>query len=165
MARPDPNSRWLFISLVVLSLLAVACFAYPLYVIWPFRHQDASELGIALWVKRIGPWLSMLCAALCVAVLVLLWGRLRWFGRTAGVALVLLAAAACYGARVNVYELMFHPAGTPQFVTADHAKVDADDMVVAVRIDNVSRAYPVREMAYHHIINDTVAGEPIAATY
>ena len=115
-------------------------------------------MGLALWVKRIGPWLSIACAVLCVAVLAISWGRLRRVGRIAGVALVLLAAAACYASRVNVYELMFHPAGTPQFVAANRAKVDADDMVVAVRVDNVSRAYPIREMAYHHIINDTFAG-------
>ncbi len=166
MARPDANSsRGLFISLIVLSFVAVACFAYPLYVIWPFRHQGATELGVALWVKRMAPWLSILCAALSATFLVVLWPRLRRLGRIAGIALVFLAVAACYASRVNVYELMFHPAGTPQFVAADHAKVDADDMVVAVKIDKVSRAYPIREMAYHHIINDTVAGEPIAATY
>ncbi len=31
------------------------------------------------------------------------------------------------------------------------------------RID--SRAYPIRELAYHHVVNDTVGGVPIAVTY
>jgi hypothetical protein len=60
---------------------------------------------------------------------------------------------------------MFHPAGTPQFVSADQAKLDRDDMMLAVSIDRLNRAYPIREMAYHHVINDTLAGEPIVATY
>jgi hypothetical protein len=28
-----------------------------------------------------------------------------------------------------------------------------------------ARAYPVRALAYHHVVNDIVAGEPIVATY
>ena len=95
----------------------------------------------------------------------MLWARLRLLGRCAGIALALLAAGACYAARVNIYELMFHPAGAPQYVPADRASLDSDDMVIAVRIDNEMRAYPIREMAYHHVVNDTLAAEPIAATY
>jgi hypothetical protein len=38
-------------------------------------------------------------------------------------------------------------------------------MVIAVAVNGVNRAYPIREMAYHHVVNDTVGGEPVAATY
>ncbi len=38
------------------------------------------------------------------------------------------------------------------------AAVDKDDMVLAVQINSESRAYPIREMAYHHVVNDTVSG-------
>jgi hypothetical protein len=165
MARSEINPRWPFVLLILLSLTAVACFAYPLYVIRPFRYQGATELGLALALKRIAPWLSIVSASLCVAVLAILWSRLRTGARIAAVAFAMLAAAACYASRVNVYELMFHPAGTPQFVSADRAKIDKDDMMLAVNIDHTRRAYPIREMAYHHIVNDTLAGEPIVATY
>jgi hypothetical protein len=165
MARSEANTRWLFVLLLLLSLIAIACFAYPLYVIWPFRYQGPTELSLALAVTRIAPWLSIVCAVLSVVFLATSWPRLRTGARIAAIALVVLAAAACYASRVNVYELMFHPAGTPHFVSADHAKLDGDDMMLVVSIDRLKRAYPIREMAYHHIINDTLAGEPIVATY
>jgi hypothetical protein len=55
--------------------------------------------------------------------------------------------------------------GTAQFQAAKDSHVDKDDIVIAVRINGRSRAYPIREMAYHHVVNDTVAREPIVSTY
>jgi hypothetical protein len=76
-----------------------------------------------------------------------------------------LAVIGGFLTHVNVYEKMFHPVDAPAFDTAQHAKVDGDDMVITVNVRGNARAYPIREMAYHHIVNDVVAGEPIAATY
>jgi hypothetical protein len=81
--------------------------------------------------------------------------NLRGASRDFGVTLV----------HVNVYDLMFRPLGRPEFLSASEAKIDPDDMVVAVRIGSDSRAYPIREMSYHHLVNDTVGGTPIIATY
>jgi len=38
-------------------------------------------------------------------------------------------------------------------------------MILAVRFGSDARAYPIREMAYHHVLNDVVAGVPVAVTY
>ena len=38
-------------------------------------------------------------------------------------------------------------------------------MVLAVRSSTESRAYPVRALTFHHIVNDFSGGEPIAVTY
>ena len=43
--------------------------------------------------------------------------------------------------------------------------MDADDKVLAVKVGQHARAYPIRTMGYHHIVNDTVGGVPIAVTY
>jgi hypothetical protein len=164
MVKAKP--RFMLLAIVLLALVAAMCFAYPMYVIRPFRHQGATELAAALAVIRIRPWLSVISAVLCLLVTVLAWRGLRGkFARGVAVAAVLMAASACYLSRINVYELMFHPAGQPQFEAADHAKVDPDDMVIAVRANGAARAYPIREMAYHHVVNDAFAGEPIVATY
>jgi hypothetical protein len=48
-----------------LTLISLGCFAFPMYVIRPFRHQDPQELAVALAVKQFGPWLSLLCVAGC----------------------------------------------------------------------------------------------------
>jgi len=38
-------------------------------------------------------------------------------------------------------------------------------MILAVRFGGDARAYPIREMAYHHIVNDVVEDVPVAVTY
>ena len=148
------------------ALLSLASFAIPMYVIRPFRHQGATELSVALFVKQIGPWLSVSCAVLALIIVASSWQRLRgWVSRTAMAGALILAIGGAYLARLNIYELMFHHLGSPQFQAAKDSHIDKDDMVIAVRINGTSRAYPIREMAYHHVVNDTVAFEPIVSTY
>ena len=42
---------------------------------------------------------------------------------------------------------------------------DPKQMVMAVRFGSDARAYPIRAMAYHHLVNDVLAGTPIVVTY
>jgi hypothetical protein len=67
--------------------------------------------------------------------------------------------------RVNVYELMFHPVDRPEFVDAALTKLAGSEKVLVVRIEGKDRAYPVRSISYHHIVNDRLGEVPIAATY
>jgi hypothetical protein len=159
-------SRFLPLVEFGLALISLTCFALPMYVIRPFRHQGATELAVALFIKQIAPWLSEACLVIGLTIAILSWPRIRgWMARSAVVVAVLLASAGAYLSRLNVYELMFHPIGSPQFQSAKDAHIDKDDTLIVVRLGDVSRAYPVREMAYHHVVNDTVAGEPIVSTY
>jgi hypothetical protein len=43
--------------------------------------------------------------------------------------------------------------------------VNDSDMVLAVLKNGEAAAYPVRLMAYHHLVQDVVGGTPIVATY
>jgi hypothetical protein len=38
-------------------------------------------------------------------------------------------------------------------------------MIMSVRLGGDDRAYPISQMAYHHVLNDVVGGVPIAVTY
>lgn len=54
----------------------------------------------------------------------------------------------------------------PKFVNAADAGFLADDdIVLAISVDGVHRAYPTSILARHEIVNDTIAGQPIAITY
>jgi hypothetical protein len=139
---------------------------FPLYVIRPFRQQGSRELAAALFVKQVGPVASIVFAVLGIAIAWFVWSNSRkWLPRAVSVVLALLGIAGAYLARVNVYELMFHPIDSPRFDSAEKVKIASDDMVIAVKMKDERRAYPIREMAYHHLVNDTLAGEPIVATY
>jgi hypothetical protein len=67
--------------------------------------------------------------------------------------------------RVNVFELMFHPVDHPAFAAATAVKLDKDDKLIVVKIGGSARAYPIRTMGYHHVVNDVVGGTAIVATY
>jgi hypothetical protein len=152
--------------LIAAFSIALLCFAYPLYVIRPFRRQGPRELALALQVIQVQPLVEILCAAAAIVALLLYWpSQTRRRRRIFAAAGTLLACTFAALSRVNVYELMFHPDSNPVFVSARRAKIDPDDKVLAVKIGGSARAYPIRRIAYHHIINDTVGGEPIVATY
>ncbi len=78
---------------------------------------------------------------------------------------LVIAALSLAASRVNIFERMFHPNPSPSFATAAQATVENSDMVLAVDLGGERRAYPIRYLGYHHIINDTLAGQPIAITY
>jgi hypothetical protein len=68
-------------------------------------------------------------------------------------------------ARLNYFEWMFHPIESQQFESVSASKLANSEMILTVRFGSDARAYPIREMAYHHILNDVVEGVPIAVTY
>ena len=84
---------------------------------------------------------------------------------TALIAAVAILCGAVLASRINIFERLFHPIGEANFLPVSQARVGENEMVMAVRIRNEMRAYPVLEMAYHHVVNDTVGGQPIVVTY
>jgi len=165
MKTATPGRHFLFYVIPCL-FLSFFLFLYPPYVIRPFRAQGARELVVALAITRYRTPFMAALAAIALWVLVLYWRReRRWLRRLAAAAASLVIAAIAVASRVNIYELMFHPLGPPTFQAAAESKLDGDEMVIAVRIGQVPRAYPIRNISYYHVVNDLVDGVPIAATY
>jgi hypothetical protein len=155
-----------FLALAAISAaVCVACVAIPMFVIRPFRPQGARELEIALAVRHAGPWLAGACAAVALLLLVGSWKTMKIGPRTAMAGLFVVAIACAVFTHINLFEKMFHPYESPSFGGASEAKIDPDDKVLAVTLGQEARAYPIRTMGYHHIVNDTVNGVPIAVTY
>jgi len=145
------------------AVLACSLFLAPAWIIQPFRAQSQGQLAWALAIRRIAPIATL--ALLVIGIGSVWYARpRRWKAVLAGSCLVLLAIAAI-AVRINYFEWMFHPNAAPTFVAVHEAGVDADDMVMVARIGQQARAYPVRIMAYHHLVNDTVGGVPIVPTY
>jgi hypothetical protein len=166
MANRSNPGRTFLICFLLCFLLAAAALVYPLYVIRPFRHQAPRELMIALAVLRYRPALMILCALFSFAITAWYW---RWQKRTlpriASALSVIAIAAVAVLSRVNIYEIMFKPFDRPSFSAADQVKLDSDEKVIAVNIGQEARAYPIRIISYHHVINDVLDGVPIVATY
>lgn len=59
------------------------------------------------------------------------------------------------------------PIDDPKFldVVTNLDVIPADEPVVALEINGDARAYPIRALVWHEIVNDTVGGVPVAVTY
>jgi len=55
----------------------------------------------------------------------------------------------------------------PQFIkVADESKIDGREPVITLEIDGeLPRAYPIRYLTWHEIVNDEVGGIPVAVTF
>ena len=154
----------ILVLLVVSSLLIVFI---PVYLIRPFSPQTASDLEVSYTLRSVSPLLTLAALILGLLCAFPLWksttSRLR--KSVLAFAGVLLTALAIL-ARQNHFEWMFHPLPQPGYVEAAKASHVSDgDMVLSVEMRGEARAYPVPLMAYHHLVNTTVGGEPIVATY
>jgi hypothetical protein len=162
--KSRPRAHWLVI--VAYLLVSLYCLLYPIYVIRPFRPQGARELTAALFVMRFRWIVTGACVALAVLSTVRYWRQQSSPWRRVGAVTAAIGVCAFAAlSRVNVYELMFHPLGSPAFESAGESRLDKDEKVIAIEVNGAARAYPIRGMSYHHIVNDTVAGVPIVATY
>jgi hypothetical protein len=153
---------------IIAAALAAAlfCLVYPVYVIRPFRAQGPRELQAALAVLRVRPIVLGIAMAAALASAVFYWpvAARRWRAVLA-IAGALIVAGVAALARINIYEKMFHPMGPPAFDAASATKLDGAEKVITVAIGGEARAYPIRSMSYHHVVNDAVGGVPIVATY
>ncbi len=51
------------------------------------------------------------------------------------------------------------------FASAEAQYLSDDDLVIGVRLNGVSKAYPHKMVWYHLIVNDRIGGQPIAVTF
>ena len=60
----------------------------------------------------------------------------------------------------------FVPLDNPTVLTAPEASyLEDDDLVLGLLGNGTARAYPIRMLTFHHIVNDTVDGRPFLVTY
>ena len=157
--------RWLLLLLIVAA--AVAFVVVPVYLIWPFRPQTGLGLAVGYEVRRLAPWATPVLAAVAVVLVWRMWrasGR-RW-ARGLMVLLLVPVGASVWAARQNMFEWMFRPLEGAAYARAGEVDYISDeDMVLAVERGGERAAYPVRLLAYHHLVADRVGGVPLVATY
>ena len=155
----------LWFLFVPAALVAIAWFFIPAFIIRPFRHQSPFALAWAMSLRQSAPLVTLAAALLSLALALILWGSASKPRKIILASIMLVVAFAAVMSRLNYFEWMFHPLDSPQFESASASKLDKGEMILAIRYGSDARAYPVREMAYHHVLNDVVAGVPVAVTY
>jgi hypothetical protein len=159
------KTTWAILLLITLGTLAIVLT--PAWIIQPFKPQSARGLEVSYALRRWSPLLTLIALAVAVLLASWLWrGSLRWWRKAALVVVFLPLVAATWFARQNHFEWMFNPLANAAYAKTSQAEFIGDaDIVMAVESNGEAAAYPVRLMAYHHLVQDVVGGTPIVATY
>jgi len=159
--------RLIWPALLGLLVFSIAFVAIPVFLIQPFRPQTQRALEISYLLRSWSPPATAIMLLAAFALVIWQWRQARrWWRKMLLVIFLSLSIVPAWFARQNHFEWMFNPLQNSAYVkVADAAFVRDSDMVLAVKINNEAVAYPVRLMAYHHVVADTVGGTPICATY
>lgn len=153
--------------LVGLAALAVAnllVFAAPFYYIMPLVAHRQSLLTLAFWSQRIAPGVAAVSLVCAIWLLRPQWkaGKLP---KTAVPLFIPILMNLPVGF-INPVEWMFAPAEKVRIAPIHQfADIEETDMVIGIMRNGQSRAYPVRYLAYHHMLNDQLGGLPVLPTY
>lgn len=168
LSRFERGKRVLgWVALLLLPVLALAWVAVPVFKIQPFAPQTAADLNLSYTLRS---WATVMAAGSLIVALVLtvwLWrGTKRWW-RKALLALPFIPLLfVTWFTQQNHFEWMFSPLARSEYVKAGEVDfVAPEEMVLAVKIEGDPVAFPIRQLAYHHVIQETIGGVPVAATY
>jgi hypothetical protein len=165
-SRPDrrsPSSIWSLFGLCAVT--AIGLFFIPAFIIRPFSHQSPGPLLVAMALRQQAPLGTLIAALACFVLAFALWRTVGIWRKALLVLVLLIVTFSTVMARQNYFEWMFHPIAGAEFVAQAQSKLDAKEMILAVSFGGEARAYPISQMAYHHVLNDVVGGVPIAVTY
>ncbi len=163
--QTPPRHTFSWIIFTASAFAAIALFFIPAFIIRPFTHQSSSGLAVAMALRQRAPLGTLAAAILCLVFALVLWRTARKWHKIILAVVMVLVTFSTVMARLNYFEWMFHPVTSPQFEAESESKLDNGEMILALRSGADARAYPIREMAYHHILNDALNGVPVAVTY
>jgi amino acid transporter len=165
MSKFGNKTAWLI--LLFITVATVAIVFTPVWLIKPFSAQTARALEVSYLLKSCSPALTIVFALAAIGLAVFIWKNARrWYRAVPLVLPLAIILVFTWFARQNHFEWMFNPLANARFAGVAETDFVADDeMVLAVKINGDAVAFPVRQMAYHHIAQDVVGGVPITATY
>lgn len=161
------NRKTQWLALFAIAVVAVAFVVVPVWIIQPFKPQTARGVEASYNLRLWSPLVTILSLASGLFLVASLWqGSRRWWKKAILVVVLIPLLASTWFARQNHFEWMFNPLANATYVKTDQAAFVSDnDIVMAVESNGEAAAYPIRQMAYHHLVQDTVGGTPIVATY
>ena len=157
------------VILILLAILVAALGAVvvPAFLIRPFTAQTNEGVRISYYFRTWSPFFTGMLLAIAIFLAIRNWRMAsHWLKKVALVLIVLCTGAATWFSFQNYFQWMFNPLPDANYVRAE--KVDfigGKDMVLTVANAADAAAYPVRLLAYHHLVHDRVGGKPIVATY
>ncbi len=157
--------NWLL--LIIIAITAFALVIIPVYLIQPFAPQTENALTISYYLRSFSPYLTTIFAVIALILCVQIWrNSKRWFTNIPLILPIIIIGLSVWFAQQNHFLWMFNPLANSAYAKVSEVDFVKDDaMVLAVNINGESVAYPVLQMAYHHVVQDVVGGQTITATY
>ena len=156
--------RW--VVLIAFMLAALAVVVIPVWLIQPLKLQTPAALRMSYTLRHWSPLLTVVALVAALVTAISLWKRARWWRKTFLFFAFVPLLLATWFARQNHFEWMFKPLPSAAFATASDAGFVSDgEMVLAVELNGDAAAYPVRQVAYHHVVQDMIGGVPMLVTY
>ena len=139
----------------------------PVLLIQPFKLQTTERLNLSYTLRHWSPVITVVALLLALLIVFSLWKRTRrWWRKGLLVSFFLPLLAATWFARQNHFEWMFKPLPKADFVRPNDANfISEGEMILAVELNGDAVAYPIRQIAYHHVVQDMVGGIPVLVTY
>src|ERR1700752_442313 len=165
-SRTKTLRRAAWAGLLILAAAAFAIVAIPVKLIMPFSAQTQRGLALSYTLRHWSPSFTSIASVVAIALMLWLWRGSRWWRRILSVLVLIPIFAVTWFARQNHFEWMFNPLANPAYANAAEVGfVESSDMVVAVENHGEAVSYPIRLIAYHHLVQDAVGGTPSVATY
>jgi type IV secretory pathway VirB2 component (pilin) len=160
------NRRIGWLVLILAAAISLTLVAAPVWIIQPFKAQSPQGLEWSYAMRRLATLVAPVAFILALALGIWLWRGSRWWRKGVLVLVLLATLSAAWFSRQNHFEWMFNPLPNAAYATvADASFVDPSDVVLSVVSNRDAVAYPIRQMAYHHLVHDVVDGKPVLATY
>ncbi len=156
------------LALFAMAAVALLAVVLPTALAMPFRYHTPELIERLYVVQSWGTMISLVLLATGFLIALRMWKeRTSLWAPLVSTIPVLLLVVAAFVSRQNIIEwAMFAPIETIEFNAASNAShVDEAEYVMSVRIGDEARAYPILMVAYYHIVNDEIDGEPFAVTY
>jgi len=153
--------------LLSVTITAFSSVLVPVLLIQPFKLQTTERLNLSYTLRHWSPVITVVALLLALLIVFSLWKRTRrWWRKGLLVSFFLPLLAATWFARQNHFEWMFKPLPKADFVRPNDANFISDgEMILAVELNGDAVAYPIRQIAYHHVVQDMVGGIPVLVTY
>jgi hypothetical protein len=161
------NKLIIWLLLLIIAIGSVAIVAIPAYLIQPFAPQTARSIEVSYYLRSWSPVLTIALLLFAIFLGVQIWrNSKRWFTNIPLILPLFVIGFSVWFAQQNHFLWMFNPLKNSAYAKMSEVDfVRDDEMVMAVTVNGEAVAYPVRQIAYHHIVQDVVGGQPITATY
>ena len=161
---PTPPLAWT--GLTVLAVVNAAVIRISVEPLLALQAQDPALLALAIRIRDYAPLVAVVSFVLLLYFGLTLFRSPGWMGRVLATALGLVVVGGAVTSIANLAEVMFAKAPEADFISINNqSDLKPDDMVIGVIIDGKPRAYPVRYLAYHHMLNDSFAGTKLLPNY